>query len=121
MQTRFILLLSFIFLLGGFSPVEAVTLDEIAGIYEGWRTETSPAGTIRYLEMDEIQPDGTFNTWLLDETQGIVISQTTLITLDEGGNIVGPWAGILKIHGPQLQIKARSVEFAVHAVTHRAE
>jgi hypothetical protein len=121
MRTRRRLLLSLIILIIlflGWSAF-AITLAEIAGTYEGWRTETSPTGTIRYLEMDQILPDGTFNTWLFDEEHGIVIAQTSVITLDEDGNITGPWAGYLKIHGPQLQIKARVGEFAVHAVTHR--
>jgi len=121
MKTGSILFLSLILLLGGFSQVQAVTLDEIAGTYEGWRTETSPEGTIRYLETDEILPDGTFYTWLLDEERGILTSQTSVITLDEDGNIVGVWAGIMKIHGPELQIKGRSGEFAVHAVMHRTD
>jgi hypothetical protein len=109
------------FLLSGLVQAGTVTLEEIAGTYEGWRTETSPTGTIRYSEMDEILPDGTFNTWLADEEHGIVITQTSVITLDEDGNIAGPWAGLLEIHGPQLQIKARSGEFGVHAVTHRTD
>ncbi len=121
MKTRLILFLSLVFLLHGPLQARAVTLQEIAGTYEGWRTETSATGTILYREMDEILPDGTFNTWLADEEHGIVITQTSIITIDEDGNIAGPWVGILKIHGPQLQIKARSGEFGVHAVTHRTE
>jgi len=121
MKTRRILFVSLACLLHGSLQARAVTLEEIAGSYEGWRTETSPSGTIRYSEMDEILPDATFNTWLVDEEHGIVIAQTSVISIDEDGNIAGPWAGILKIDGPQLQIKARSGEFAVHAVTHRTE
>lgn len=121
MKMRISHFLSLIFLLHVISPAKAVTLAEIAGNYEGWRTETSPTGITRYHEMDEILPDGTFNTWLVDEEHGIVITQTSVITIDEDGKISGPWDGILKIHGPQLQIKARSSEFAVHAVTHRTD
>jgi len=124
MKTRVMIFsLSLAFLLHGFVQARAVTLAEIAGTYEGWRTETSPDGTIRYLEMDEIMPDGTFFTILVDEENGIVIGQLSTITLDEDGNIVGVWAGLLKISGPQLQIKAKaeSGNFSVHAVTHRTE
>jgi hypothetical protein len=115
------LFLSLVLLLLGFAQTMAVTLEEIAGTYEGWRTETTPTGTVRYLETDEILPDGTFNTWLINEDRGVVIAQTSVITVDEDGDITGPWAGILKIHGRQLQIKARIEGFAVHAVTHRTE
>jgi len=121
MKNRHILFLSCVLFLLSLVQARAVTLDEIAGTYVGWRTETTPAGTIRYVEMDEILPDGTFNTLLIDEENGIAIAQTSAITLDERGNIVGVWAGLLQINGPQLQIKARSGQSAVHAVTHRTD
>jgi hypothetical protein len=121
MKKRRIPFLLFTFLCCGFLQARALTLAEIAGTYEGSRTETTSTGTIHYLEMDEILPDGTFNTLLIDEENGVAIAQTSVITLDEDGNIAGVWAGLLNINGPQLQIKARSGEFHVHAVTHRVD
>ena len=121
MKAKLIHFLSFILLLNSLVPAVSLTLEEIAGTFEGWRTETSSTGTIRYREVDEILPDGTFHSWLLDEETGTVISQTTVISLDADGKISGPWAGYLKINGNQLQIKARGDEFAMHAVTHRTD
>jgi hypothetical protein len=121
MKIRLIHFLSLTLLLHGSLPAWAITLEQIAGTYEGWRTETTAEGTIRYREIDEILPDGTFNIWLVDEEHGIVIAQTSVITLDANGKITGPWAGFLKIHGSQLRIKARSGEFAVRAVTRRTK
>ena len=98
----------------------AVTLEEIAGTYEGWRTETTAAGTIRYQEMDEILPDGSFYTWLVDES-GIVYAMFATLTIDEDGNIGGPYAGILEIHGRHLSIHVRNEFGSVHASTRRTD
>src|SRR5215475_7630033 len=102
MKTRLIAFLSLLFLSHGLLQARALTLQEIAGTYEGWRTEITAEGTFNYIEMDEILPDGTFTTLLVDEEHGIAIAQTSVITLDEAGNIGGIWAGLLEIHGPQL-------------------
>jgi hypothetical protein len=122
MQANRRFLLSLVFLLCGLTQVSATTLEEIAGTYEGWRTETTASGTIRYQERDEILPDGFFYTWLLDEEHGIVYTMFSVLTLDEDGNIEGPYAGILKIRGRHLSINYRvDAENAVHASAHRID
>jgi hypothetical protein len=97
-------------------------LEEIAGTYEGWRTETTASGTIRYQERDEILPDGSFYTWLVDEENGIVYTMFSVLTLDDDGNIEGPYADLLKIRGRHLSINYRvDAENAVHASAHRID
>ncbi len=119
MQKHKFALLSIILLFSGVSQALAITFEEIAGTYEGWRTETSANGTIRYWERDEILLDGSFYTWL--ENENGVYAMYSVLTLDEDGNIEGPYAGLLKINGPELQIKNRDGRFSVHAVVHRTE
>src|SRR6266700_2556197 len=115
MKTRKLLLSWIAFMAGGLIQVNATTLADIAGNYEGWRTETTPSGTIRYQETDQILPDGSFYTWLTDEN-GAVYTMYSVLTLDENGNIAGPYAGILKINGRNLSINYRvDAQDAVHA------
>ena len=121
MKPKLIVVASAAVLLLGLTEAVALTFEEIAGRYEGWRTETSATGTIHYQETDEILPDGTFTTWLVDQEHGIVYTMTSVLTLDENGNIAGVYSGILDINGPQLQIKARDGRYSVHAVTHRTD
>jgi hypothetical protein len=107
-----------LFLCGLAQASPRLILEEIAGTYEGWRTETTPEGTIHYEEMDEILPDGSFYTWLVDEN-GVVYTMFSILTLDEEGNIEGPYAGILKISGRHLSINYHEDGYAVRASTHR--
>src|SRR5258705_247403 len=110
------------FLFCGLVQASAITFQEIAGTYEGWRTETTAGDTIRYGERDEILPDGSFYTWLTDEENGIVYTMFSVLTLDEDGNITGPYAGILKIQGRHLSINYRiDAHNAVHASTRRID
>jgi hypothetical protein len=95
-------------------------LAEIAGTYEGWRTETTSTGTIRYEEMDEILPDGSFYTWLVDPN-GIVYTMYAVLTINADGTIGGPYAGILEINGRHLSIHLRTESGSVHASTHRTD
>ena len=121
MKTNKLLLLWIAFLATGLVQANATTLADIAGTYEGWRTETTASGTIRYQEMDEILPDGRFYTWLLDEN-GVVYAMYAVLTLDENGNIAGPYAGILAIHGRNLSINYRvDAHNAVRASAHRTD
>ncbi len=120
-RNRFVILW-LAFLLCGLVQASAITFQEIAGTYEGWRTETTAGDTIRYEERDEILPDGSFYTWLSDEENGIVYAMFSVLTLDEEGNITGPYAGILKIQGRHLSINYRiDAHNAVHASTHRID
>jgi hypothetical protein len=120
-KTNKLLLLSFAFLVGGLVQANATTLADIAGIYEGWRTETTDNGTIRYQERDEILPDGSFYTFLVDEN-GNAYALYSVLTLDADGNIAGPYAGILEIHGRNLTINYRvDAHNAVHASAHRTD
>jgi hypothetical protein len=98
----------------------AITLDEIAGTYEGWRTETTAAGTIRYEETDEILPDGSFFTFLVDPN-GFVYALYSVLTINEDGTIGGPYADILEIHGRHLGIHIRTGLGSVHVSTHRLQ
>jgi len=121
MRTNILPLLWIIFLVSGLVQANATTLADIAGTYEGWRTETTPSGTIRYQETDEILPDGQFYTWLVDE-KGVVYTMYAVLTIDEDGNIAGPYAGILEIHGRNLSINYRvDAHNAVRASAHRTD
>lgn len=120
MKSKKLLLLGIAFLLSGLVQANATTLADIAGTYEGWRTETFNGNTIRYQERDEILPDGTFYTWLADE-HGIY-AMYSVLTIDADGNIAGPYAGILEIHGRNLSIQYRvDAHNAVHASAHRTD
>jgi hypothetical protein len=121
MKTNKPLLLWIAFMVGGLVQANATTLADIAGNYAGWRTETTPGGTIRYQETDQILPDGSFYTWLADEN-GAVYTMYSVLTLDENGNIAGPYAGILKINRRNLTINYRvDAQNAVHASAHRTD
>lgn len=121
MKTNKLFLLWIAFLVGGVVQANATTLADIAGIYEGWRTETTASGTIRYEERDEILPDGSFYTTLVDEN-GFVYALYSVLTLDADGNIAGPYAGILEIHGRNLSINYRvDAHNAVHASAHQTD
>jgi hypothetical protein len=121
MQRKKLVLLWLLFVSIGLARASAITLEQIAGTYEGWRTETTASGAIRYQEIDEILPDGSFYTWLSDEQSGVVYTMYSVLTVDENGKIAGPYADILDIHGRQLQIKFRDGQFSVHASTHRTD
>ena len=121
MKTNKLLPLLIAFLVNGLVQANATTLADSAGTYEGWRTETTASGTIRYQERDEILPDGSFYTWLVDEN-GAVYTMFIVLTLDADGNIAGPYAGILKINGRNLTINHRvDANNAVHASAHRTD
>src|SRR5687767_15121779 len=105
MQRKSCVVLVLAFLLSGLVQGLAVTLEDIAGTYVGWRTETSDAGTIRYEEIDEIHPDGSFYTWLTD-AEGVVYAMYSVLTVNEDGSIGGAYAGILDINGRHLRIRA---------------
>jgi hypothetical protein len=121
MQRKSSILLALIFLLSGLVQVSAVTLEDIAGTYTGWRTETSDAGTIRYEEIDEIHPDGSFYTWLTDP-DGVVYTMYSVLTVNDDGSIGGAYSGILDINGRHLRIRAHyGADYAVHASTHRTD
>jgi hypothetical protein len=113
-------LLCIILIFCGWVQASAITLVEIAGTYEGWRTETTAAGTIRYQETDEILPDGSFYTTLVDQN-GFVYAMYSVLTINDDGTIGGPYAGILEIHGRHLSIRARNELGSVHASTHRTD
>src|SRR5437867_5439684 len=119
MKTKKFLLLGVTFLVSGLLQAKALTLSDIAGTYEGWRTETTVNGTIRYQETDQILPDGSFYTWLVDDS-GAVYTMFSILTLDADGNITGPYAGILEFHGRHLSINYRlDANNAVHVSAHR--
>src|SRR3954467_15286625 len=117
MKAHKLLLLFSVLIFGGSTQAWAITLQDIAGTYEGWRTETTATGTIRYQEIDEILPDGSFNNWLVDPA-GIVYTMSSVLTLNEDGTIGGPYAGILEIHGRHLSIHVRNELGSVHVATH---
>jgi len=121
MKTNKLPLLWIALLLSGLVQANATTLADIAGTYEGWRTETTASGTIRYQETDEILPDGRFYTLLVDEN-GAVYALYAVLTIDADGNIAGPYAGILEIHGRHLSINYREdAHTAVRASAHRTD
>ncbi len=105
-----------------FTAVSApITLEKIAGTYEGWRTETSAAGTVRCQERDEILPDGSFYTWLA-YPDGTVATMYAVLTVNADGTIGGPYSGILEIHGRHLSIHIQyDAHYSVHASTHRTD
>ena|SRR5437899_5430921 len=104
----------------GWVEASAITLDAIAGTYTGWRTETTTTGTIRYQEVDEILPDGSFYTTLVDQN-GFVYALYSVLTVNEDGTIRGPYAGILEIHGRHLSIQVQNELGSVHASAHRTD
>lgn len=105
-----------------FTAVSApITLEKIAGTYEGWRTETTPAGTVRCQEWDEILPDGRFYIWLA-YPDGVFSAEYAVLTVNEDGTIGGPYGGILEIHGRHLSIHLQyDAHSSVHASTHRTD
>src|SRR5215204_5623082 len=118
MQIKSCVLLMLVFLLSGLTQASAVTLEDIAGTYVGWRTETSDTGTIRYEEVDEIRPDGSFYTWLTDP-DGVIYTMYSVLTINEDGSIGGPYSGILDINGRHLRIRAHNdSHYSVHASAH---
>ena len=121
MQRKKLIPLWLVLFLCGLVQASAITLEDIAGTYEGWRTETFGGATIRFQERDEILADGSFYTFLVDEN-GAVYAMFSVLTLDEDGNIEGPYADILEIHGRNLTIYNRlDAHNAVHASTHRID
>src|SRR4051794_2997682 len=99
----------------------AITFEEIAGTYIGWRAITTPAGTTLFKEFDQILPDGTIDTSLMDEN-GNVRQFSSILTLDKDGNITGSYAGILNIHGGNLIINYRpDADNAVQVMAKRFE
>jgi protein involved in polysaccharide export with SLBB domain len=120
MKRNKLLLLCTALIFCGWVQASATTLDQIAGTYEGWRTETTAAGTIRYQEMDEILTDGSFYTWLVDPN-GIVYTMYSVLTINADGTIGGPYAGILEIHGRHLSIHVRSELGSVQVSTRRTD
>jgi hypothetical protein len=120
MKRNKLLLICAVLIFSGWVQASATTLAEIAGTYEGWRTETTAAGTIRYQEMDEILPDGSFYTTLADQN-GIVYAMYSVLTINDDSSIGGPYTGILDINGRHLSIRVRNDLGSVHASTHRTD
>src|SRR5258705_2568493 len=121
MEKSKIVILWLAFLSCGLAQGAPLTVEDIAGTYEGWRTETRESGIIRYEERDEILPDGSFYTWLADEN-GAVYTMLTVLSLDEDGNVEGFYAGFMKVTGRHLSINYRDdAHNAVHASTRRID
>ena len=121
------LLLLFVFLISTL-PLRAVTLEELAGVYIGKRTETTETSVTRYDEIDIFAADGLLMTFTYIEGQSAPYTTMGYIDLAEDGSfVVGDGViGYLRFNGAHLEITidwpaadgmpATTVEIKAHRV-----
>ncbi len=106
----------------------AITLDELAGMYVGKRTETHPTFVMRYDEIVVIESDGRVTNYLYSDLSPEPIITTGVLEIDAGGNFpVGAnGQGHLTLHGRHLAVTVHTQtpllsDVTVHFKGHRTE
>lgn len=104
--------------IGLFAAIEssALTIQDVAGVYIGKRVETYPMFTARFEQIDIIQADGHWDTYLYaDEFPSPVHFSGTLAFNADGTFTIGDdGTGRVSLHGRHLSILIHYIDFGVY-------
>jgi hypothetical protein len=102
---------------------QALTFDDLIGVYICKRTESTPTGVIRYDEIQVYKTDGTVSSYIYRD--GVFIQGlTATVELAETGRFSATSdEAVITLHGKHLEITAEfpQVGTTVHIEGHRSD